>query len=323
MWVKKASELVDGIHKMNFKKTIKIFASFALLVSFILTYFIDLTGLELHQYLGAAAAGILAVHIITHWTWITNVSRRIFKKVSGRVRLYYLLDGLLLLAFFIITITGVIISTWLDIFLSNYMLLRSIHIISSIAGLLLLIVKMGLHWKFFANILKPFRFPIRKPPVPAAHTASGYTRRDALRTMGVISAVGVFGLFKAASALTISKSAPLPDPGIEIIKADAAVPTSTPMGTEEPLPQLAQAEEGEKRGKRRGSSSQENLVQSTPTPQQQPTPEAILDEQAETIQPVEKCVIRCDKGCAFPGVCRRYIDENQNQLCDLGECLPI
>ncbi len=308
---------------MNFKKTIKIFANIALLVSFILTYFIDLTGLGLHQYLGIAAAGILAVHVITHWTWILNVSRRLFKKMSGRVRIYYLLDGALLLAVFIITITGVLISTWLDVFLLDYMLLRSIHIISSITGLLLLIVKMGLHWKFFTKTLNLFRFPIRKPPVPAPHTASVYTRRDALKTIGVISAVGIFGLFKAASALAIPKTAPLPDPRIETIEADQSVPTSTPMATEEPIAQLAQAENGKKRGKRRGSTSQENLTQSTPAPQLQPTPEVIVDEQAENTQPVEGCVVRCDKGCAFPGKCRRYIDENQNQLCDLGECLIL
>jgi len=308
---------------MNLKKTVKIFANLALLVSFILTYFLDLTGLELHQYLGVAAAGILAVHVITHWKWIMNVSRRLFTKMSGRVRLYYLLDGMLLLAVFLITISGVLISTWLDILLPNYMLLRSIHIVSSIAGLLLLIVKMGMHWKFFTKTLNLFRFPVRKPPAAAAHTASMYTRRDALKTIGVISAVGVFGLFKAASALAVPKAAPLPDPEIETIKADQAVPTSTPMAAEEPIPQLAQAQDGKKRGRRRGSTSQENLVQSTPVPQQQPTPEVIVSEQTDTIQPVENCVIRCDKGCAFPGLCRRYIDEDQNHLCDLGECLII
>ncbi len=308
---------------MNFKKTTKIFANFALLVCFILTYFIDLTGLELHQYLGVAAVGILAVHVITHWKWILNVSRRFFKKTPGRVRLYYLLDGMLLLAFIIITITGVLISTWLDIFLSDYMLLRSIHIISSISGLLFLILKMGLHWKFFTKTLNLFRFPIRKHSVPTANTASVYTRRDALKTIGVISAVGIFGLFKAASALAIPKTAPLPDPKIETIETDTVVPTSTPLRTEEPIAQLAQAEDGKKRGKRRGSTSQENHIQSTLTPQQQSTPEAAIGEQVENTQPVEKCVIRCDKGCAFPGICRRYIDENQNQLCDLGECLVL
>jgi hypothetical protein len=308
---------------MIFKKTIKIFADIALLVSFILTYFLDLTGLELHQYLGIAVAGILAVHVITHWKWIMNVSKRLFKKMSGRVRIYYLLDGMLLLAIFLITITGVLISTWLDIFLSSYMLLRFIHIVSSIAGMLLLIVKMGMHWKFFTKTLNLFRFPIRKPPVTTTSTASVYTRREALKTISVISAVGVFGLFKAASALTFPKAAPLPDPVIKTIEANEAVPTSTPMAAEEPIPQLAQAKDGKQRGKRRGSTSEENLVQSTPMQQQQPTPEVIVGEQTDNIQPVEKCVIRCDKGCAFPGLCRRYIDENQNQLCDLGECLTI
>ncbi len=323
MLVKKVSEQVDGIYTMNLKKTIKIFTNLALLVSFILTFFLDLTGLELHQYLGIAAAGILAVHVITHWKWITNVSKRLFKKMSGRVRLYYLLDGMLLLAFSLITITGVLISTWLDVFLSDYMLLRSIHIVSSIAGLLLLIVKMGLHWKFFTKTLNLFRFPIRKPSVPATNTPSVYTRRDALKTIGVISVVGIFSLFKAAAALAIPKSAPLPDPKIETIETNEAVPTSTPMRTEEPIPQLAQAENGKKGGRRRGSTSQETHIQSTPVPQQQPTPEAIVGEQTENIQPVEECVIRCNKGCAFPGMCRRYIDENQNQLCDLGECLVL
>ena len=307
---------------MNIRKTIKIFTNFALLVSFILTFFLDLTGLELHQYLGIAAAGILAVHVITHWKWITNVSKRLFKKMSGRVRLYYLLDGMLLLAFFLITITGVLISTWLDVFLSDYMLLRSIHIVLSIAGLLLLIVKMGLHWKFFTKTLNLFRSPIRKTSVPATNTAPVTTRRDALKTIGVISVVGTFSLFKAAAALAIPKAASLPDPKTETIKTNEAAPTSTPMRTEEPIPHLAQTENGKKGGKRRGSSSQETHIQSTPVPQQ-PIPETIIGEQTENIQPIEECVIRCNKGCAFPGICRRYIDENQNQLCDLGECLVL
>jgi hypothetical protein len=41
-----------------------------------------------------------------------------------------------------------------------------------------------------------------------------------------------------------------------------------------------------------------------------------------TIHPTEKaCVIRCSKGCSFPGRCRKYVDANGNDLCDLGECL--
>jgi len=38
---------------------------------------------------------------------------------------------------------------------------------------------------------------------------------------------------------------------------------------------------------------------------------------------VPDCVIRCTRACAYPGKCRRYVDENGNYLCDLGECLPV
>jgi len=47
-----------------------------------------------------------------------------------------------------------------------------------------------------------------------------------------------------------------------------------------------------------------------------PIPVAPTEEPA-----IDTCVVRCPRGCAFPGQCRRYIDENGNDLCDLGECL--
>jgi hypothetical protein len=33
------------------------------------------------------------------------------------------------------------------------------------------------------------------------------------------------------------------------------------------------------------------------------------------------CVQRCNRGCSYPGHCHRYVDTNQNNLCDLGECI--
>ena len=33
------------------------------------------------------------------------------------------------------------------------------------------------------------------------------------------------------------------------------------------------------------------------------------------------CVVRCRRGCSYPGHCRRYVDSNRNGRCDLGECL--
>jgi hypothetical protein len=34
-----------------------------------------------------------------------------------------------------------------------------------------------------------------------------------------------------------------------------------------------------------------------------------------------QCWVQCNRGCSFPGHCRRYVDANQNNRCDLGECV--
>ncbi len=33
------------------------------------------------------------------------------------------------------------------------------------------------------------------------------------------------------------------------------------------------------------------------------------------------CRVRCNRRCAYPGHCRKYVDSNGNERCDLGECL--
>lgn len=33
------------------------------------------------------------------------------------------------------------------------------------------------------------------------------------------------------------------------------------------------------------------------------------------------CTVLCNRGCSFPGQCRRYVDANANGRCDRGECL--
>jgi len=204
---------------MKNKKLVKIIINVILLVSFLLTYFLELTGLELHQYLGIAVGIFLAVHIITHAEWIKQVSNRFYKKISGRVRFYYLMDAVLLLNIVSITITGILISTWLTIDVSLYVRIRSIHIISSISGLAFLIIKIAFHWKFFARIFRKIHLPkIGQLKVsPAAVPSRGkpaYTRRDALKTIGVITAVGALGLYKAVDAMSILKVEDLPAPEI-------------------------------------------------------------------------------------------------------------
>ncbi|HQP08880.1 MAG TPA: hypothetical protein PLY85_07660, partial [Anaerolineaceae bacterium] len=60
------------------------------------------------------------------------------------------------------------------------------------------------------------------------------------------------------------------------------------------------------------ATTQQTVAVSTSTPV--PTAAQVVQEQAS-------CVVRCPRGCSFPGRCHKYTDSNNNQKCDLGECL--
>ncbi len=56
--------------------------------------------------------------------------------------------------------------------------------------------------------------------------------------------------------------------------------------------------------------------------------EAQADTSTESVETTQasrsstsSCVVRCRRGCSYPGHCRRYVDSNGNGRCDLGECL--
>ena len=311
---------------MKTKKLIKIITNVILLVCFLLTYFLDLTGLEFHQYLGLAAGVLLAVHIITHADWIKQVSKRFFGKLNKRVRFYYILDATLLISIISITLTGVVISTWLLIDAIYYPVIRTIHILSSIIGLLLLIAKMAFHWKFFTLLSRPInRTKQRQPgsvsvvvPVTSKNT---YSRREALKLIGAIAAVGGLGLIKAVSAVKLPEIESLPLPKIN---TQSTLAESTPETKIAQVDPDMEVNADNKRKRRRGSSMVNDPVQleNNALPTTEPTPAPLMEPISESPD-AQECVIRCSRGCSYPGQCSRYIDENINHLCDLGECLVV
>ena len=172
--------------------------------------------------------------------------------------------------------------------------------------------------------------------VPAKTTLS---RRSFLALMSLVS---------ISSALAIYEVLAEDNPGVQIAEAEPVKPTSTsglvsatattesvlPTATsEQTLTTATTAKSGQtrKRGNRATPTSAEVLPAATadttitadttaaetiePTATPQPTATAIATSE------VQACVVRCSRGCSYPGSCRRYTDQNNNGLCDLGECL--
>ncbi len=278
--------------RSKFRVDLILFAGFSL------AFFLDLTGLSLHQFIGLGAGLLALYHLAAHWQWVKGVCRRLSDPACARPRGLLILDAVLFAGFLYIIGSGLVISTWLNLPLADYEAWRVIHIVVAALTMLALLVKLALHWRWIAHTAACLFSAPRGSILPEAAPNPG--RREFLRVMGVTAVVGVFTLGKSLQSLTSTAAGLSEDasqtPTVQPTAQAAVVevqPASLPEATAAPQPT------------------------SLPTDPPQPTATA----QPPSAPAAASCVVRCPRGCSYPGRCRRYTDANQNGRCDLGECL--
>lgn len=276
-----------------------------LLGGFLTAFFLDLTGLAWHQWLGLAVGLLCVYHGLVHWTWIKTVTCRFFQPRCGRARLYYLIDAGLFGGLGLILVSGLVISTWLALPLAYYEVWRVLHITTSVVTLLLLVLKIGLHWRWIVTVgRRCLRVP--STPVQGLQPAPGAIgRREFLQLMGVVGVASALALTGALKAL---RSAELVDE--EQVLAGAPPAPGKPQAA--PVTPAARPEGWP-------TPTGQPTAVSTPTPLSQPT--VASTPTSVPASPTAACVVRCPRGCSYPGHCRRYTDANGNGRCDWGECL--
>ncbi len=170
---------------------------------FLATFFLDLTGLELHQWLGLGVGLLATYHLLAHWGWVEAVTRRFLGRTSPEARRFYIVDAGLALGFTAILITGLVISTWLNLSLADYAAWWDIHVEASIFTAVLLAVKLALHWKWILHTARRFVPAPPAVPVPARvrGPASTLTRREFVRLMTVVGAATAVAVYQGVGAL--------------------------------------------------------------------------------------------------------------------------
>ena len=171
---------------------------------FLVALWLDLTGVVVHQWLGIAVGALAGYHLVAHWSWVEAVTSRLFGRTSRQSRQFYAVDAGLAVGFVTIAVTGLAISTWLDLTLASYAVWRNIHVLASVVTLVLVVGKIGLHWRWIVSTARRRIFPAPVPagqigvvqPVPVA-THMG--RRDFVRLM---AGVGAVALLAGVNALT-------------------------------------------------------------------------------------------------------------------------
>ncbi len=304
-----------------------LFLDFALIIAFLVVLQPSHTGLLIHEWLGLALGGATAVHMILHWQWIVAITQKLFGKLPFKTRLYYVLDAALLAAFFVILISGVLLSEIaLPIFNlrgTTWQIFGSLHEYVSYLALALLAVKLALHWKWITHAVKQYvsgGTRTLSQPAAAPSTTPTLTPVTQADFKGPISrrrflVVGCSAVCVVALAGTCAH---LREQGID--DAEAANKTESPVN-----PEATDAQQ---------LTSDTNVATvATATATQPPTSDTNLaTATAETgaystpvatptnaPQPIET---RCPHGLVndpYPGHCRRYTDQNGNNICDLSE----
>lgn len=138
----------------------KFFLSLALtLVMLLLMDPRSFYGLGFHEWAGLFIGIFFILHKLLNWGWIKKVTVLFFSKATGRARLNYILDVVLLAGLFLMILSGIAIArtidfSWLSLGGSSRFW-RVMHTSSSLITLALFGIHLGLHWNW---VLRRFKF---------------------------------------------------------------------------------------------------------------------------------------------------------------------
>jgi len=116
-------------------------------------------GLPFHEWAGLIIGIFFILHKILNWGWIKKVTLLFFRNTTGRARLNYILDIVLLAGLTLMILSGIAIArtidfSWLSLGGSRTFW-RVMHTSSSFITLALFGIHLGLHWNW---VLQRFNF---------------------------------------------------------------------------------------------------------------------------------------------------------------------
>jgi hypothetical protein len=144
------------------RTTINYLVDLTIFLAFLVAMNPHMTGLALHEWLSLAFGSAVITHLLLHWQWIVEVTRRFFVQVTTQARLNYIINLLFFIDMTIVIVTGVMISEsalpTLGITLAQSFLWRGLHNLSANVALVLFGVHIALHWRWIVTTTKRYLF---------------------------------------------------------------------------------------------------------------------------------------------------------------------
>jgi hypothetical protein len=139
-------------------------------VAFLIAMDPHTSGITIHEWLTIALGATVVVHLLLNWSWIVEVTKRLFAKGKGLngARTNYILNWLLFVDGILIMLSGIMISEAVvpafGLTLPMNFAWRSLHDLSANFSLLLMGLHITLHWNWIVSTFK--RMVLRRESKP-------------------------------------------------------------------------------------------------------------------------------------------------------------
>jgi cytochrome b len=163
----------------NRNKT-NLIVDIAIFLAFLVAMAPHFSGMALHEWLGIAFGAAIITHLLLHWQWLVEVTKRFFSKTQWSARINYILNALLFIDITLIIFSGLMISEvalpFVGIQLAQSGSWRGLHGTAANLFLVLVGLHVALHWQWIVNMFKRFVLtplaPRRAPQLSVGMTQS-------------------------------------------------------------------------------------------------------------------------------------------------------
>lgn len=121
-----------------------------------------LTGMAIHEWLSLGVGVGFLTHILLHWRWVFETTRRLFSKLARQSYVNYILNLSLLGAFTLIIFSGLMISEEILPLIglqgAHGGVWKWLHTTAADLVVWLVGLHIALHWKWIVNAAKKYLF---------------------------------------------------------------------------------------------------------------------------------------------------------------------
>ena len=142
------------------RNKVNLIVDSAIFTAFLVAMAPRFSGQAIHEWLGIAFGAAIITHLLLHWQWIVEVTKRFFTKAQWSARINYLLNSLLFIDVTITIFSGLMISKsalpLLGIQMQSGGIWRGVHTFAANLFLALVGLHIALHWHWIVNMLSRY-----------------------------------------------------------------------------------------------------------------------------------------------------------------------